>query len=69
MIKASPIPMIGDINGASSIAPIITAGELVIRPRVAMLHERMTSKKKSNPGDAKGVISLIISLRSAEDRG
>ena len=45
IIEASPIPIMGDINGATSIAPIMTAGELVIKPRVAILVERMTSRK------------------------
>ena len=45
IIEARPIPMTGDINGATSIAPMMTAGESVINPRVAILVERMTIKK------------------------
>jgi hypothetical protein len=45
IIEARPIPIMGDINGATNIAPMMTAGELVIKPRVAILVERMTSRK------------------------
>ena len=45
MMDANPIPMMGDIKGATNIAPMITAGEFVIKPSVAILVERMTSKK------------------------
>jgi hypothetical protein len=47
--------MIGDIKGATNIAPMITAGESVISPKVAMLQDNTTNKKKSNPGEADGV--------------
>ena len=35
MVDARPSPMIGDINGATSIAPMITAGEFQIKKIVA----------------------------------
>jgi hypothetical protein len=31
-------------------APMMTAAESLTRPKVAMVHERTTSKKKSKPG-------------------
>ncbi len=57
--EASPMPMMGDMRGASNMAPMITAAELVIKPRVAMLQDKITRRKKSKPGDAEGVISAI----------
>jgi len=59
IIEASPKPMIGDINGATNIAPIMTAGESVINPRVAIALERITSRKKSNFGEEASLISPI----------
>ena len=44
MVEARPIPMIGDMSGASSMAPMITAGEFVTRPSVAMLHDNTTRR-------------------------
>ena len=64
VMEPSPSPIIGDISGATSIAPMMTAGELVIRPIVAMLHDNTTSTKKSMPGEALSVTSSMISLRS-----
>ena len=37
VMEAMPIPMIGDIRGATSIAPMITAGESVIKPKVDIM--------------------------------
>jgi len=45
MMDARPIPIIGDIRGAINIAPIMTAGELVINPNVAILEDKITNKK------------------------
>jgi len=60
---ARPRPMIGDINGAINMAPMITAGESVIKPRVAILDDSMTNRKKSKPGVTASDISSITSLR------
>ena len=49
-IEAIPKPMMGDIKGATNIAPIITAGELTSSPRVAITLESNTNKKKSKSG-------------------
>ncbi len=42
---ASDNPRMGDMSGATSIAPIMTAAELVIKPNVAIVQERKMSKK------------------------
>ena len=49
-MDAIPIPRIGDINGATSMAPMMIATESVSNPMVAIVQDRITSKKKSNPG-------------------
>ncbi len=41
----------GDIRGATSMAPITTAVELVIKPKVAILVDKTTRKKKSKFGE------------------
>jgi hypothetical protein len=69
MMEARPMPRIGDINGATSMAPMITATEFVNNPSVAMLVESTTSRKKSNPGDAMGVISAMICVRLSAESG
>ena len=61
--------MIGDINGATSIAPMIMAGESVINPMVAMLHESTTSRKKSKLDEELSVISSMICFRSSLEGG
>lgn len=63
VMDASPIPIRGDIKGATNMAPMITAGEFVISPNVAMLHDRITSRKKSYPLDADEATSSLISCR------
>lgn len=40
------------MRGATNIAPMITAVESKINPKVAIMHERTTNKKKSKPGEA-----------------
>ena len=58
---ASAIPMIGDRNGAISMAPMITAAESVISPNVAIAPERAVSSR--NPG-----VSRVARRTSATDR-
>jgi len=65
IMDARPNPIIGDISGATNMAPIMTAGESVINPSVAMALERITSKKKSNFGEDASLISPI-NLRRRE---
>ena len=69
IIEARPMPKMGDINGATSIAPMMTAAELVSKPSVAMLLESTTNRKKSKPGEASGVISATIWARSSAVSG
>ena len=38
------------MSGATSIAPIMTAVELMINPNVAIVQESITNKKKSKSG-------------------
>ncbi len=66
---ASPMPMMGDIKGATSIAPMMTAAELVTSPEVAMAQDSTTSRKKSKPGEEVCLISIRISLRSSAVSG
>ncbi|MCJ7624955.1 MAG: hypothetical protein MUO76_15750 [Anaerolineaceae bacterium] len=57
--------MIGDINGATSMAPMITAAESVINPKVAMVQDKMIKRKKSKLGeDASASIPNTVSFRS-----
>ena len=67
VFDANPTPTIGVIIGATSIAPIITADESVIRPKVAILLDKNTRRKKSNPGDDDWDISLINFCFFSED--
>jgi len=66
---ASPIPTKGDMSGATSMAPMITAGELVMRPSVAILHESTIMRKKLNPGEAASVISATACFRCSAGAG
>ncbi len=43
-------------------APIMTAAELVIKPMVAIVPDKITSRKKSKPGDAASVNSAMTAL-------
>jgi len=45
MIDPKPTPRMGDIRGATSIAPMITAGESFINPSVAIALESTTRRK------------------------
>jgi hypothetical protein len=54
-----PTPIIGDMSGATNMAPIITAGELVINPSVAMLQDNTTNRKKSKLEEADLRISCV----------
>ena len=44
-IDARPKPSKGDMSGATSMAPIMVAAELINRPNVAIVAERTTSTK------------------------
>lgn len=43
--EASETPRMGDINGATSMAPMITAAEFSSRPSVAITQDRRTRTK------------------------
>jgi hypothetical protein len=49
-MDAMPMPRMGDMSGATNMAPMIMATESVNRPIVAIVQERITSRKKSKPG-------------------
>jgi hypothetical protein len=51
----------GDMSGATNMAPMITAVELDNKPKVAMVQERMINRKKSYPGDAESINSFRTS--------
>ena len=45
VMEPRPTPRMGDMRGATTIAPMMTAGESLISPRVAIAPERTTKKK------------------------
>jgi hypothetical protein len=61
--------MIGDMRGATNIAPMMTAGESVIKPKVAILQDNTTNKKKSKPGEADGATSSRTAFRLSDGNG
>jgi len=65
VMDAMPTPMIGDMRGATNIAPMMTAGESVINPRVAILHESTASRKKSKLDEADSRISCVTTIFSS----
>ncbi len=62
---ARPSPMIGDMSGATSIAPMMTAAELVIKPDVAIAQDNTTSNRKSKQSLDDSASSALISWRSS----
>ena len=44
VIDANPMPIMGDISGATSIAPMMMAGELTNNPIVAMMLDKITNR-------------------------
>ena len=58
-----PNPMIGDISGATSIAPMMVAGESISSPSVAMILESSTKRKKSKSGEESSRSCIWTSAR------
>lgn len=65
---ASPIPIIGPINGDISMAPIITAVELVLSPKDAMNMATIDYNVNSSERNAFTYCGLRIGLRNKEVR-
>ncbi len=61
---ARPVPAMGDIKGATSMAPITTAAELASNPNAAMAAARPIKTKKSVSGLAPRRIRTYDSVRS-----
>lgn len=63
-IDAIENPRIGDMRGATSIAPMITAEESMMSPRVAIVQDRTIRTKKSVFGEDESIRSFsTIALR------
>ncbi len=65
VMEARPIPMIGDMSGATSMAPIIVAGESISKPSVAIVAESSTKRKKSKLGSLASRRRTWTSARSS----
>lgn len=55
-----PIPKIGDISGDINIAPMITAGELVSRPMLAIKTEQINIQSWEPPNAIPLLIPLMV---------
>ena len=62
-IEPIPNPTMGDMRGATSIAPIIVAGESMSSPKVAITLESRTRRKKSKSGVESSRSLMMTSAR------
>ena len=69
VIDDMPIPMIGDMSGATNMAPMMTAGESVTNPSVAILQDNTTNRKKSKLEVADWRISCVTTIFSSAVNG